>query len=342
METMGTRQVDSRMKILGTLRVVARQLGVGRFLLRITALRQTGVRATLTRSIVRKYVLPEIRKAPALGAGTGAMELHMLLNKARLWEGAWALYSFLYYAAQPLRVVVHSDGTLDGGCASILSGLFPGIHIIPRAEADGVVTATLKEQGLNQCIELRRRHILGLKLLDPFIYSCTPSYLMLDSDLLTFSKPSELLDPSFAIAGDLSPHLYSPDCSDSMALAPEKLRLAGFQPAYRLNSGLLKIQRNGLSLARIEETISKLNLLRGERVSFYAEQTLYACELPRHGAMRLDPERYTICGNPNERSIVTGHYCGEYYMKTLFYREGIPRLATALGIAQQPVPVYDT
>jgi hypothetical protein len=179
---------------------------------------------------------------------------------------------------------------------------------------------------------LRRRYLYILKLLDTFIFCRTPSYLTLDSDILTFSKPSELLDPAFGSAGGLAPHLYSPDVLDSLSSTPEKLIAAGFRPASRLNCGLLRIQRSGVCLSRIEQTISKLDLLGGDRVNFYAEQTLYACELPSHGAVRLDPERYTICGDPNDGKIVTGHYCGGYCEKTRFYREGIPRLARELAI----------
>jgi hypothetical protein len=318
---------------VGSLRAVARRLGVTKLLPEIRALYRIGARATINRSLVRTYLLPRIQKAPAIAAGEGAMELHMLLHKARLLEGVWALYSFLYYAGQPLRAVIHSDGSLDANCTGILSGLFPGAVIISRAEADSSVNATLKERGLHRCIELRQRHILGLKLLDPFLFSRTDTYLMLDSDILTFSKPAELFEPNFGAANGTALHLYGLDCSDgSYALSAEQFRAAGVQPAYRLNSGILKIQRSALRLERIEETIFRLGLLDKERIHMFAEQTLYACELPCHGVVGLDPERYTICGDPNNGKIVTGHYCGDHYQKTRFYREGIPRLARELPL----------
>jgi hypothetical protein len=314
-------------------RALVRQLGVGPFLLRLQALHQTGARAVINRSLVRSRVLPRILKAPPIPAGEGLLELHMLLQKTRVLEGAWCLYSLLYYAGRPLRVVVHNDGTLDARCGEILGGLFPGIHIIPREEADSVVTAALEKQGFRNCLELRRRHIFGLKLFDPFIFSHTPSYVTLDSDILTFSVPHEILDTGFGAVNGTTPHLYSPDCWDySMALSPEKLHATGLKLAYRLNAGLLKIQRAGFSLERVEAAISRLDLLGRDSVLFYSEQTVYACELPFHGAVRLDPERYTICGDPDDDKIVTGHYCGDYYPKTRFYREGIPRLAREWGL----------
>jgi hypothetical protein len=281
-------------------------------------------------------VLPKIRTAPAIAAGNGPLEVHMLLQKARLWEGAWSLYSLLYYAGQPLRVVIHDDGTLDTNCADTLSGLFPGIRIIPRKVSDDVVNQTLKQQGLNHCLALRgTSYVHILKLLDPFFFCGTPAYIVLDSDILTFSQPTELLDLGFGAADGITPHLYSPDCWDSLVLTPEALCAAGFPPVRGLNCGLVRIQRGGFCLEHVDQMIAKLNLLRRESIHFFTEQTLYACEMGSHGAVRLDPERYTICGDPNDGKIVTGHYCGDYYGKTRFYREGIPRLAKELPIASE-------
>jgi hypothetical protein len=317
------------------IRTAARQLGIPRFLLQARALRRTGLRATLNKAWIRKFQLPKILAAPPIRADEGVLEVHMLLQKTRLLEGSWALYSLLYYSGQPLRVVIHDDGTLDAASTQTLARLLPGIRIIPRAEADAIVTSTLEKQGFRNCIEMRQRHVFGLKLLDPFILSRTPSYLTLDSDILTFSAPRELLDPAFGAADGTAPHLYSPDCWDSMALSPERLAASGMKVAYRLNAGLLKIQRAGFSLERLEAAISRLDLFGPDTALCFAEQTLYACELPCHGTVRLDPERYTICGDPNSGTIVTGHYCGDYYGKTRFYREGIPRLVKQLPLPQE-------
>jgi hypothetical protein len=314
-------------------RTVARQLGLPRFLLQLRALRQTGAHAIVNRSLVRSYVLPKIRKAPPIAAGAGPLEVHMLLHKARVWEGAWALYSLLHYAGEPLRVVIHDDGTLDKGCAGILSGLFPGIRIIPRKEADDVVNAKLERQGLKHCLALRRTYYVHfLKLIDPFVFAGTPAYIVIDSDILTFSQPSELLDLGFGAGGGTTPHLYSPDRVDSLVRTPEALCAAGLPPVRKLNCGLVRIQRGGFSLEHVDQMIAKLDILNRESIHFFTEQTLYACEMACHGAVRLDPERYTICGDPHDSKIVTGHYCGDYYGKTRFYREAIPCLVGKLPI----------
>ena len=107
--------------------------------------------------------------------------------------------------------------------------------------------------------------------------------------------------------------------------------LTGLKVVPRLNAGLLRIQREGICLERIEELLEKTGLARDTPVNFYAEQTLYACELSAHGAVPLDLDRYTICGDPDSARTVTGHYCGGGFWATRFYNKGLPRLAAELG-----------
>ncbi|SRR5579875_78134 len=321
------------MKLPASIRIAGRRLGLPRLYLKMRGLQQTGARALVNRALVRSQVLPKIRKAPPIPAGAGALEIHMLLQKARVWEGAWALYSFLYYAGQPLRIVIHDDGTLDAGSTEILSSVFPGIRIISRKEADEVVNSSLERQGLHYCLALRRRcYNLILKLLDPLFFCSVPSYLLLDSDILTFAKPVELLDPVYGASGSTTPHLYSPDFQSGLTHTPEELATLGLKPALLLNSGIMKIHRSAFSLEHVDAMIPKLDVLKRESIHFFTEQTLFACELPFHGAVRLDAERYTLCGDPKDSKIVTGHYCGTYYGKTRFYREAIPCLARKLPL----------
>jgi hypothetical protein len=317
------------------LRTLARRVGIGRLWLKINSARRTGAKAVIQTAWVKRNILPAIRHAPPLPAGEAAPEVHMLLNKARLLEGAWALYSFRYYAGLPFRLVVHSDGSLDAECADILCRILPGTQLVPRDRGDDIVNGELRKRGLLSSIEFRRRLIFGLKLFDPYITAREESYIALDSDILTFSPPVELTTRDFGSQNGNTPHLYSPDNNRIRYSADREtlMRKLGRNVASQLNAGLVKVQRSAFSLARIEELINKLELLATDPVDFfYAEQTLYACELACHGALSLDPQRYTICGDPNDGTIVTGHYCGGGYWSSRFYREGIPRLVRELPI----------
>jgi hypothetical protein len=299
-------------------------------LLRADILRHTGVATTLKTRYYKQQLLPLIAEMPALEADRGTCELHMLLHKGKLLEGAWALYSFLFHSASGIRVVIHSDGSLDADCAAVLSRLFRGVRVISREESDRHVLSQLNRLGLPHCADLRRRFVLSLKLFDPHLYTESDSYIILDSDILTFSSPWELVEER----GDTR-HLYSPDNNECQYSRPvtELQESVGRVIARRLNSGLLRILRRGISFNRIDEAIAKAGILHDQPISHYAEQTLYACELPVQGAVALDPARYTICGDPCSPETVTGHYCGGGYWATRFYREGLPRLASQFRVS---------
>jgi hypothetical protein len=319
------------------MRSTARRLGIGRALLQLQEAREAGIKGLVQTPWVRRYVLPKIGNAPPLPTGEVEPGLHMLLHKARFLEGAWALYAFRYYARVPLQVTVHSDGSLDAECTAFLSRILPGIQIIPRDRADETVNGELGKRGLASSLELRRRFVLGLKLFDPYILGRTENYIVLDSDILTFSTPVELMTRDFGAQNGTAPHLYGPDNND-LRYTHDRGTLIGVlgkNIAYRLNSGLLKIQRSAICLSRLEETLQKLDLLSAGHISHYAEQTLFACELSHHGALALDIDRYTICGEPHNGAIVTGHYCGGSFCRTRFYLEAIPRLAEEIGISKR-------
>jgi hypothetical protein len=318
------------------LRTTARRVGVGRALLQLQDVRSTGVKNLVQTAWVRRHLIPKIGDAPPLPTGEVEPGLHMLLHKGRFLEGAWALYAFRYYAREPIQVTVHSDGSLDAECVSFLSRLLPGIQIIPRDRADEIVNGELERRDLVSSLEFRRRFVLGLKLFDPYVLGRAENYIVLDSDILTFSSPVELMTRNFGSHNGQAPHLYGADNNDLRYTHDRDtlIRVLGSSIPYRLNSGLLKIQRIAISLPRVEETLRKLDLLSASRISHYAEQTLYACELSHHGALALDVERYTVCGEPHNGVIVTGHYCGGNFCRTRFYLEAIPRLAREIGLSR--------
>lgn len=256
----------------------------------------------------------------------------MLLHRKRFLEGVWALYSFAWHCGRPLRIFVHSDGSLDDECGRHLSRIFPGIALIDKAHADRFVAADLEARGLNLCLLWRRRSVFGRKALDFLSMSTAACYITMDSDVLTFAYPEALVDgPGEAELKDF--HIYSPDNHDNAYSLPrEMLELRMGRPVLRrVNAGLMKIQRGGIELADFEDCLRKTNILNdGECNLYYSEQTAYACALARNGAVALDEASYTLCGDP--KKIITGHYCGGGYWATRFYREGLPYLSEKMGI----------
>lgn len=109
-----------------------------------------------------------------------------LLGHAHMEMALACLGSLLRYSAEPLRLRVHEDGTLDAEDRGRLAGLGE-IEFVPRAEADARVADLLA--GRPPLLAFRQRNPLALKLLDiPLLAHRDGDLAYCDADIL-FVRP---------------------------------------------------------------------------------------------------------------------------------------------------------
>ena len=140
-------------------RRTARQMGVGRALLRIRALQAITLRGAIATARGKATHLPRILGASPIPAGDGHLEVHMLLHHQRILEGIWALYSFAHFSQSSCRMFVHSDGSLTRDDALRVQQVLPGAQVISRDEADHKVVAHLRNLGQAAVAEIGRAHV---------------------------------------------------------------------------------------------------------------------------------------------------------------------------------------
>jgi hypothetical protein len=308
-------------------------MGFGRALLRIHALRAITLRGAIAMARARATYLPLILNAPPIPAQHGLLEVHMLLHHQRILEGIWALYSLAHFAQTACQIIVHSDGSLTAADVTNLHRVLPGARVISREDADQVVVQRLRELGLSTSIRFRSSLIFALKLFDPFFFGDHSTFLVLDSDVLFFRRPHELVDDLVDLGHDEPLNLYSPDNGFRYCLSPETLRaLLGQECIADFNPGVLRTGRSVLDLRHIEHYLQRPEFWgTSTRPHYYGELTLWAMQLTAAGARQLPPN-YAITP-PLEGSLPTsGHYCGGGYPATWFYSRGLPRLATDFGL----------
>jgi hypothetical protein len=317
-----------------TVRQTARRMGVGRALVRIRALRAITLRGAVAVARGRATYLPRIMDALPIPAGDGPLEVHMLLHHQRLLEGIWALYSFAHFTRLPCQIFVHSDGSLTDTDTARLEYVLPGARVISRDHADRVVMSRLQDLGLSTSIRFRNSLVFALKLFDPFFFGNHSSFFLLDSDVLFFQRPHELLadlsDPSDG--GPVS--LYSPDNGFRYCLSRETLRaLLGQECIADFNPGVVRAGRSVLNLARIEQYLQRPEFWgSSSRPHYYGELTLWAMQLTAAGARQL-PASYAITPPLDGTQPTSGHFCGGGYPATWFYSRGLPQLALEFGIS---------
>lgn len=308
-----------------------RRTGFGLVVLRMRRAVRFGFKAEVATLIAKRRFLHVITQAPPLVAGDGAIDCFMLLNQARFWEGAWALYSFRTYFG-PCRIVVLDDGTLKEERRTILQTLFPGIQVPAVAAHDAMMFSRLEKLGLKRCLAWRQRFVFFRKLVDPCLLAENKGMVLLDSDCLHFRVPEEVCkwaenpDRIWFITDQVR-HSF---CASHGILS----EICGAMLPEFFCAGYLCLPRQSLKLHRVEQYLADpcfAEQLASGKFSHVAEQTLQAMEAGVVGAAVL-PAAYATCPDVPSLNAVAGHYCGGSVERTWLYTKGLPLVARQLGL----------
>lgn len=243
-----------------------------------------GVRTAYYRDLVR----PRIRATRPVGdTSSDVCEIHVLTSAQDWLNLLWALKSFYRHARRNYSLCIHDDGSLPELARNELRAHFPNARLILRPEADGEVVPTLA--GFPRCLEFRKTNMLSLKLFDFRHYLRSERMLLIDSDVLFFSEPKELLRR--IESPDYQFNSVNADVSSAYTVDPAEVKARfGFDLQPCFNSGLGLIHRDSLRLEWIEEFLG----LPGIVGHFWRiEQTLFALCSFRRGAELL-PEEYRV------------------------------------------------
>ena len=269
-----------------------------------------------------------LRSAPMAVGSAGDVSIHMLVDREHVPDAIASLKSFYRFAPEPYPVTIHDDGSFGAREHQLLGSHLPGVRIVRRALADEVVIAELARRGLERCRALRQSgHVLALKLFDIPLYAGDAKLLLLDSDVLFFERPEELL-AALARPASAWEDRYNEDAGDGFYTfdVEEVERRTNVRLVRRFNSGLTCLQRDAASWEHFERWLSLPTLPdRG----WFLEQTLTAMESSRRGARALPPEYDVHCRQARRGGrTVSGHYCGT--SRRLFYPNFVRRVAPAL------------
>lgn len=315
------------------LKDTARRLRIGPHLLSLRHHALLGVRGALELRSARKSVLPQIRNAaPARRPSDTALEVHMLLGHSRVLEGLWSLLSLDKFAVDPVAPVIHSDGSLTSADLETISEKLPGSRHVSRGEADEVVGVELSERGLKRCAEFRGTFILARKIFDPPMFARGPTYVVLDSDVLFFGNPVDLVKRETAVTGANGPSRYSVDNGFRYSLSAAEMKaMIGVDPVSALNSGVMRLNTADLGFARIEKYLDHPGF-RDEngKHDYYAEMTLFALELSLARALPLSAAYEIAPPIPFTGGLVAGHYCGGIKSAHMYYTRALPSLQTSV------------
>lgn len=231
-----------------------------------------------------------------------------------------AAASLEHHTGRRWRFYFHDDGTLDAAARNRIAQIFDDVVIVGRAEADQRASETMARHP--KCLEHRSRHNLFLKFFDFHAWTPGGRFIVLDSDVIFFRRPEEILA---WVDGGADTYHYNEDTKEKFCIPREFLEQGlGLAMWPRFNSGLVLVPKHAMSLDLSERLLAAFEETAHHPQFF--EQTLYALmgsAWNRGGSL---PATYEISwGYFRRPGAICRHYVGAF-KHDLLYIEGATHL----------------
>jgi hypothetical protein len=288
-------------------------------------------RAILLRYYKHIYSKKILTTKPVSCSADSAFEVHVLTRDQELLETLWSLKTWYHFSGTRPPLVVYEGGTLSSESSAILEGHFPNCRIIRRDRFDRDMRDFLRDRPAALEHALIRSFYCALKLFGPMRYTKARSVLYIDSDILFFRAPLEMMEH---IERGLP--FFNSDYQDAYAHPLEfirkKLRMK-LEPT--INAGLFHIVKRDLasSLELVEEYFSNIPVADPTHWTINRhEQTANAIILSRANALRLSDD-HQISKTPVTDRTVSHHFVDDG-SRPDYYAKGMHRLK-AIGFLKQ-------
>ncbi|WP_016953298.1 hypothetical protein [Anabaena sp. PCC 7108] len=289
-------------------------MSIGSIIYQIRKKYEHGLETAYYRDTVRKKILGS---QAITNTSDTSCEIHVFTSANDWLNLVWALKSFYHFSQRHYALCIHNDGTLTDENLATLRHHFPNARIIDRKQADEKVLASLASYP--RCLEFRKTNLLSPKVFDFALYLQCDRLLLLDSDILFFKAPTELLNridnPDYQL------NTLNADVESSYTVAADVVKNhLGFDLSERVNSGLGLIHKRSLNFDWIEEFLALPNIIGH---FWRIEQTIYALCSSRFG-VELLPPAYDVHLEGSINGSPSRHYVGK--IRHLMYSEGIRHL----------------
>jgi hypothetical protein len=256
------------------------------------------------------------------------VSVHMLVS-SRTWDaGLLAAISFEHFSARNWPLFIHEDGSVDASQRREIEKKLPGARFVPRAEAERVTRDRLASHP--KCLSHRGRHNLFLKFFDFPAYAPYDRFLVLDSDVIFFKRPGEILD---WVDSGKEEFWFNEDTGEKYCNPRPQIEQALQMKIWKkVNTGICLVPKRAISLELAERLIAAFET-SAHHPQFF-EQTLYALMASAYGKGGMLPSTYNISwGYLRAPGSISRHYVGAF-KHDLLYIEGAPTLFGLMAISR--------
>jgi hypothetical protein len=261
-----------------------------------------------------------------------------LVCKKDLLSAIWTLKTFFHFSETRPRLLIYNDGSLNRADIDQLTHHFINATIISRDQFQQDMAHFLKDFKHSLAYSNIESFYCALKLFGPMYYPQTNGVLYLDSDVLFFQKPVDMLH--YIEAGK---PFHMSDYQDFYAYPAEFLREQfAVTIIPKLNAGLFYINKNDFfdHIELVETYFEKVSKFESEIYDVNKhEQTLASILLSKANAARLS-SHYQISKDPITTKTVSHHFVRDG-SRGAFYTMGLRRLRSVefikeIGLSTTP------
>jgi hypothetical protein len=271
----------------------------------------------------RRYIAPaSILNTRAIRAELAGDVTVCVLTSRSDWQPClWSLVSFYELTGLRLPLLIYSDGSLESSHMARIKGIFPDARIIDPAEADAATSASLDR--FPNCRRFRLIQPCARRIIDLPILCKSNSILMLDSDVLFFSRPEELVRQIESVGSGR--FVFERDMQDAYFDSRHRIRESfNIEIASQVNCGIMLADISNFDYGRIERWLGQAPIEKHP----WAEQTLWAMYAGQ-GRTTLLGEEYDVTMSEQIKSkTVMKHYIKP--IRDFMYTQGIPHLIRCL------------
>jgi len=210
----------------------------------------------------------------------------ILTGKKYWYQTIFCLHSLQHFSEQRFSIEIFSDGSLEHYNLDLMQEKLGELKYVSNKKMQMRIENLFNEHEYQTLLNRRKEYPHLRKLTD--IHAGRKGWhLVLDSDMLFFDRPTELLD---WMHNPQKP-LCMKDCVNSYGYSSSLLtRLAKDSVPSLINVGITGLKSDEIEWPQIQEWIQKFQ--EAEGTSYFQEQALVALLLSGKDFLQLDGEQY--------------------------------------------------
>ncbi len=232
--------------------------------------------------------------------------LHMICQEEDVVMAEWAIRSFLKYSELCPKIIIHDDGTITKDSARMLESKFSNLKVLFKSEALKMLEDHKDFQGKIREFRVNGHNVL-IQLIDILLLSDTAKVMIMDSDILFFHKPQEIIN---FVNGQV-------DCDALISRQPgsydlminndyaDKYHIYERQAGF-MNSGMAVFKKASISRDKFYEFFDNTKKSHGD---YFLGMSGWGCLISQLNYKFLPEDKYILKGRPTKDTIMK-HFTG--------------------------------